>query len=246
VIALGIIAEQFLGLQQLYADGSVSVLCGMVDDQDHVTRCNVLLALLKIAHTAAGVDAILAVEGSYENVVEKCRWDEVEVKNLALELLYAVLKVQPAGITPMRLTTAIRVMRCLLEDETATIRQWSCNNLTVLTISNEGKRIAISEHVVGLLNTLLSDEETTVRAAAMGALMNISVTTEGKQLLFEQGGLEPMLAMLNHSINEVSLLNVVKTIANMAENPSCRVQLQGCVDRLRHIEQVRGLTVTAG
>merc|ERR1712195_359099 len=49
VIALGMVSEHHLGLQQLYADGSVAVLCGMMNDQDHVTRCNVFLSLLKVA-----------------------------------------------------------------------------------------------------------------------------------------------------------------------------------------------------
>eukprot|EP00658_Telonema_sp_P-2_P017113 TRINITY_DN16627_c0_g2_i2.p1 TRINITY_DN16627_c0_g2~~TRINITY_DN16627_c0_g2_i2.p1 ORF type:complete len:224 (-),score=66.02 TRINITY_DN16627_c0_g2_i2:136-807(-) len=43
VIALGMVAEQHLGLQELYAQGSVGVLCRLMDDPDHVTRCNVCL-----------------------------------------------------------------------------------------------------------------------------------------------------------------------------------------------------------
>jgi len=237
VIALGMISEHHLGLQQLYADLSIAVLCGMMNDQDHVTRCNVFLALLKVARTAAGVESILAVPQSFESVVEKCRWDDVEVKNLALELLYALLKVLPEGITQDRLCTAIKAMRALLEEVHAPLRQWSCNNLMVLTISMEGKELAITENVVGLLTKMLEDDESTVRAAAMGALMNITVLNKGKEGVYAAGGIEPMIAMLNHSINEVSLLNVAKTIANVAENPKARVALQGCVQRLRDIAE---------
>merc|ERR1712166_1140391 len=221
VIALGMVSEHHLGLQQLYADGSVAVLCGMMNDQDHVTRCNVFLSLLKVARTTAGVESVLAVPMSFESVVEKCRWDDVEVKNLGLELL----------------GTAIKAMRALLEEVHAPLRQWACNNLMVLTIRADGKELAISENVVGLLTKMLEDEESTVRAASMGALMNITVLNKGKEVVYETGGIEPMMAMLNHSINEVSLLNVAKTIANVAENPKARIALQGCVQRLRDIAE---------
>jgi len=237
VIALGMVSEHHLGLQQLYADGSVAVLCGMMNDQDHVTRCNVFLSLLKVARTTAGVESVLAVPMSFESVVEKCRWDDVEVKNLGLELLYALLKVQPDGISTERLGTAIKAMRALLEEVHAPLRQWACNNLMVLTIRADGKELAISENVVGLLTKMLEDEESTVRAASMGALMNITVLNKGKEVVYETGGIEPMMAMLNHSINEVSLLNVAKTIANVAENPKARIALQGCVQRLRDIAE---------
>lgn len=235
VIALGMMAEHHLALQQLYADGSVKVLCGMIEDEDNVTRCNVLLSLLKISHTPAGVEAVLAVEASFESIVEKCRWDDLEVKNLALELLYAILKRQPAGISAERITAAIKAMRALLEEPMPALRQWSCNNVMVLTISDQGKQIAITENVVGLMTKQLSDDESTVRAAAMGALMNITVHNLGKQQVLDHGGVEQIAAMLHHSINEVSLLNVVKTIANVAENPEGRLQLKGCVERLRQI-----------
>jgi len=160
-----------------------------------------------------------------------------QVKNLGLELLYALLKVQPDGISTERLGTAIKAMRALLEEVHAPLRQWACNNLMVLTIRADGKELAISENVVGLLTKMLEDEESTVRAASMGALMNITVLNKGKEVVYETGGIEPMMAMLNHSINEVSLLNVAKTIANVAENPKARIALQGCVQRLRDIAE---------
>lgn len=237
VISLGMIAEHFLGLQELYAQGSIEVLCGMMDDADHVTRCNVFLSLLKVAHTAAGVQSILGVQMSFENIVEKCRWDEVEVKNLALELLYAMLKIEPEISTEQR-TTAIKALGVLMEETEAPLRQWGCNNLMVLTISDEGKQIALDEGVVPLMVQLLSDDESTVRAAAMGALMNISVCNQGKRMLLRNDGIASMTAMLNHSVNEVSLLNVVKTIANVAECPEARGwSLQGCVAKLKELEE---------
>ena len=82
---------------------------------------------------------------------------------------------------------------------------------------------------MGLLTRMLEDEESTVRAASMGALMNITVLNKGKEVVYETGGIEPMMAMLNHSINEVSLLNVAKTIANVAENPKVWARAAGCL-----------------
>merc|ERR1711924_347170 len=117
------------------------------------------------------------------------------------------------------------------------LRQWSCNNLMVLTVSAEGKQIAIDEDVVPLMVRLLSDEESTVRAAAMGALMNITISKPGKRMLLRNNGIEAMIAMLNHSVNEVSLLNVVKAIANVAECPEARESLQPCVTRLKQLEE---------
>eukprot|EP00656_Telonema_subtile_P001311 TRINITY_DN1059_c0_g1_i10.p1 TRINITY_DN1059_c0_g1~~TRINITY_DN1059_c0_g1_i10.p1 ORF type:complete len:410 (-),score=70.72 TRINITY_DN1059_c0_g1_i10:165-1394(-) len=236
VIALGMISEHYLGLQELYAQGSIGVLCRMMDDEDHVTRCNVFLSLLKVCHTGTGVESVLAEPESYEQIIEKCRWDDVEIKNLALELLYAMLKIQPE-ITTERCTLAIKALGQLLEEQEAPLRQWSCNNLMMLTISTEGKLIAIAENVVPLLIRLISDDETTVRAAAMGALMNVTVSNPGKRLMLNNDGITGMLAMLNHSVNEVSLLNVVKTIANVAECPEARVELRPCVPKLRELEQ---------
>lgn len=237
VIALGMISEHYLGLQELYAQGSVGVLCRMMDDEDHVTRCNVFLSLLKVCHTGTGVESVLAEPASFEQIIEKCRWDDVEIKNLALELLYAMLKIQP-DITVERRTTAIKALGQLLEEQDAPLRQWSCNNLMVLTISTEGKQIAIAEGVVPLVIRLISDEESTVRAAAMGALMNVTVSNMGKRLMLNTNdGIPAMLGMLHHSVNEVSLLNVVKTIANVAECPEARVELQSCIPRLRELEQ---------
>lgn len=236
VIALGMVAEQHLGLQELYDQDSIRVLCGMADDSDHVTRCNVFLSLLKVAHTPAGVQSILDVEASFENIVEKCRWDDVEVKNLALELLYAILKIQPE-ISTEQTTLAIKSLGVLLEETEAPLRQWSLNNLMVLTISSEGKQIAIDENVVPLMVRLLSDDESTVRAASMGALMNITVCDQGKRMLLRNDGITSMAAMLNHSVNEVSLLNVVKCIANVAECPEAREGLLPCVARLKELEE---------
>jgi len=236
VICMGAVAEQHLGLRELYAQGSIGVLCRMMDDEDHVTRCNVFLALLKVCHTPAGVNKVLEEEGSFEMIIEKCRWDDVEVKNLALELLYAMLKIQP-GISTERIVLAIKALGELLEEHEAPLRQWSCNNIMTLTISTEGKQIAIAENVVPLLIRMVSDEQSTVRAAAMGALMNITVCNQGKRLILNNEGILPVMAMLEHSVNEVSLLNVVKTIANVAECPEARLELQGCVPRLRQLEK---------
>eukprot|EP00657_Telonema_sp_P-1_P009009 TRINITY_DN3198_c0_g1_i1.p1 TRINITY_DN3198_c0_g1~~TRINITY_DN3198_c0_g1_i1.p1 ORF type:complete len:447 (+),score=169.24 TRINITY_DN3198_c0_g1_i1:67-1407(+) len=236
VIALGVVSEQFLGLQELYTRGSIGVLCRMMDDSDHVTRCNVFLTLLKVCHTAAGVESVLAEPESYEHIVEKCRWDDVEVKNLALELLYAMLKICP-DMSTERIRLGIKALGSLLEESEAPLRQWACNNLTVLTISTEGKEIAICENVVPLVIRLIADEESTVRAAAMGTLMNVTVSKQGKRLVLTNDGITGVIAMLNHSVNEVSLLNVVKTIANVAECPQARAELQPCVQRLRDLEE---------
>lgn len=234
VVALGMIAEHHLGLQELYEQGSVGVLCTMMDDADHVTRCNVFLSLLKICHTVAGVEKVLAESGSFEQIVEKCRWDDVEIKNLALELLYAILKTL-TPVTQEQATRAIKALTTLLEEQEAPLRQWSCNNLMVLTISAEGKQLAIAEGAVPLIVRLLSDSESTVRAAAMGALMNITISKEGKRMMLDVDGIAAMMAMLYHSVNEVSLLNVVKTIANVAECPKARPLLAPCVARLKEL-----------
>jgi len=59
VIALGMIAESHLGLEEMCVSNSVKVLTEMMNDHDHATRCNVFLSLLKVCYTPKGVETVL-------------------------------------------------------------------------------------------------------------------------------------------------------------------------------------------
>merc|ERR1712159_466121 len=116
VIALGMVAESHLGLEEMCAENSIKVLCDMMNDDDHATRCNVFLSLIKACYTPKGVEVVLAQNRSLEVVIEKARWDDLEVKNLALELMYAIFKIQPE-LEVDRRHHAIKHLALLLEED---------------------------------------------------------------------------------------------------------------------------------
>jgi len=235
VIALGMIAESHLGLEEMCACNSIKVLCDMMNDDDHATRCNVFLSLIKACYTPKGVEVVLAQNRSLEVVIEKARWDDLEVKNLALELMYAILKIQPE-LEVDRRHHAIKHLALLLEEDEAPLRQWACNNLMCLSILEDGKKLCIVEHSVPLLVKLLQDDESAVRAAAAGALMNITVDNEAKSLVLKHGGAEALMNLLEDT-NEVCVLNTVKAIANTTELPDARVVFQACAQRLKDLSE---------
>jgi len=233
VIALGMIAESHLGLEEMCAENSIKVLCDMMNDDDHATRCNVFLSLIKVCYTPKGIEIVLVQDQSFEVIIEKSRWDDVEVKNLALELMYAILKIQPL-LEVERRHNAIKNLVLVLEDEEAPLRQWACNNLMCLSILEDGKKLCIAEHAVPLLVKLAMDEESAVRAAAVGALMNITVDNEGKSQVLQCGGVPSLMKLLDDG-NEVCVLNTVKTIANTTELPAAREILEHCAPQLKKI-----------
>lgn len=233
VIALGMIAESHLGLEEMCACNSIKVLCDMMNDLDHPTRCNVFLSLIKVCYTPKGVELVLAQTQSLEIITEKARWDDSEVKNLALELMYAVLKIQPE-LEVERRHHVIKNLALILEEEEAPLRQWGCNNLMCLSILDDGKQLCIKEHTVPLLVQLLEDQESAVRAAAVGALMNITVDNDAKSLVLQSGGASLLIKLLEDS-NEVCVMNTVKAIANTTELPAAREVLALCAPRLKEI-----------
>ena len=155
------------------------------------------------------------------------------MKNLALELLYAILKIQP-DLEVDRRHHAIKNLALILEEEEAPLRQWGCNNLMCLSILDDGKQLCIKEHTVPLLVQLMKDEESAVRAAAVGALMNITVDNDGKQAVMECGGVDTLMELLYDS-NEICVLNTVKAIGNTTENPKAREMFLECAPRLKEI-----------
>ena len=229
------IAEHHLGLEEMCGCNSIKVLCDMMNDNDHPTRCNVFLALIKACYTPKGVELLLVQHQAFEIVIEKARWDDIEVKNLALELLYAVLKIQPE-LELGRRHHAIKNLALILEDEEAPLRQWACNNLMCLSILDDGKQLCIKEHTIPLLVQLCSDEESAVRAAAVGALMNITVDNEGKNVVLETGGVEILMALLEDP-NEICVLNTVKAIANTTELPAAREIFHACTGKLKELSE---------
>jgi len=235
VIALGMIAESHLGLEEMCATNSIKVLCDMMNDNDHPTRCNVFLSLIKVCYTPKGVELVLAQSQSLEVITEKARWDDSEVKNLALELMYAVLKIQPE-LDVDRRHLVIKNLALILEEEEAPLRQWACNNLMCLSILDDGKELCIKEHTVPLLVRLLEDEESAVRAASVGALMNITVDNEAKSIVLQSGGASLLIKLLDDS-NEVCKLNVVKAIANTTELPAAREVFLLCAQQLKQLSE---------
>jgi len=227
------IAESHLGLEEMCQCNSIKVLCDMMNDTDHPTRCNVFLALIKICYTPKGVELLLVQHQALEIVIEKARWDDIEVKNLALELLYAILKIQPE-IEIERRHNAIKNLALILEDEEAPLRQWACNNLMCLSILDDGKQLCIKEHTIPLLVQLMEDEESAVRAAAVGALMNITVENEAKNVVLETGGVDVLMSLLEDP-NEICVLNTVKAIANTTELPAARELFHDCTDKLKNL-----------
>jgi len=233
VIALGMIAESHLGLEEMCACNSIKVLCDMMNDEDHATRCNVFLSLIKVCYTPKGVEVALAQDRSFEVIIEKARWDDVEVKNLSLELMYAILKIQPE-LEVDRRHHAIKHLALILEEDEPQLRQWACNNLMCLSILDDGKQLCIAEHSVPLLVKLLEDEESAVRAAAAGTLMNITVDKEGKVQVLKSNGVPSLIKLLEDS-NEVCVLNAVKSIANSTELPAARKEFLICAPRLKQL-----------
>jgi hypothetical protein len=166
-----------------------------------------------------------------------------EVKAEALKALAKVYNVKEAFIQVLD-SQAMPVLTQLLANTSRNVLQGAAENIALLCFYSAGKRAAVANpETTQQLITLMSHEDTQVRIAVSAALMGITVDNAGKELLISNGGIEQILDCVHNEINDTVLINVIKTICNISENPAARPPLMDCVLRLQSIKEDKGANV---
>eukprot|EP00906_Rhabdomonas_costata_P020821 RCo030297 len=177
-------------------------------------------------------------EGCVPLCLEKARTGSDEVKVEALRALSKVYSVKEAFIEVLD-NDAVAVLTELLGRTTVpALVEVAAENLASLCFYSAGKRAACRDPttVVRLLDVLKAgDQDTAVRTATSSALMGITIENRGKELCLENSGCEVLLQCLEREQDDSVLINVMKAVCNISENPAARAKMQRGIPLLQTI-----------
>lgn len=235
--ALALAARDPNGREAMLRHDTAAEVSGALDDQSMKVRMNVLEAVLQF--TSATLPAVRAlVAARYPaTLVAKAASETVQCQPLVLRVLKNCVKANE-GLEDALAADAVLTCIELLRSESVEVRKEAATTLGFCCFAEVAKMSAIRQGGVEPLCQLLTDPSSDVRAAAAGALMAVTTTDPGKKAMEPAGGVQPLIDLLNDPSRLVKL-NVIKTVANVAVNPSIRGMLKTStvvLPTLEHLE----------
>eukprot|EP00039_Didymoeca_costata_P012020 m.171932 g.171932 ORF g.171932 m.171932 type:complete len:361 (+) comp15359_c0_seq8:201-1283(+) len=225
-------------------------LVDLFSDQVIIVRKNTLAVFQRVSKTQDGSKQLVSeklVSPLLEVVLKEAN---IEVKNRALETLHNVMKIDRATLLQEGAMDAFVSLVSKKDSDPETTRLAS-DNIMMLSVPLEGKQQACASGAVETLALVLSSvsrplnvhTNTThwygVIASACGALTSIAITTDGKKRAVACGCLVELGPLLDIDDERV-LLNAIKLISVLAEEPTGRKTLQPLVKRLTELKTFQG------
>ena len=220
--ALVTAAMDAIGREFMLRNSTASIIAAALDDSNVLVRSNVYEALLNFSRGPSPyLKSIIAAKYA-SMLVAKSANEVSEVQPLVLRLLYNCIKDE-TGMEDALSAHAVEVtIRLLGATVPTTVQKEAAATLGFLCFADTAKMEAIKGGAVEALTGVLSSGHVDIQAAAVGALMVITTTDEAKTLILSAGGIAPIIHLLTVKSSRLLLLNVLKTIANVAVNPAVR------------------------
>jgi len=246
--ALGRLCQEGNGREYMLKDGpsySVPVLLRLIVDAEPSVRKNALVAVLRLGKDAAGAPALVA-GGAVKLLVGRCTEESAELLSHVLAALETCMMMAEAGLTEAIQLGAIGVVSRLISAEsTADACEHACYCLATLTVGGAEKKAAMGEgcisHLISFISRMIQSGDDPmiekVATASAAALMSLTIDNEAKAEAVRAGAVKALAPLLQNAIetelavgidntNSTLTANVLKCMANMAEHPLGRKQLQ--------------------
>lgn len=225
----------------------VTPLSSMFTDNNDAVRFNVQRGLERVSSSIDGSELLVSL-GLVPKLLEALtREREVDIQSTILMTLASTMRVNTESLLEIG---AMSVFVSLLNSASIGIRRNAAQNIMALSFPLEGKKQACSVGAIEPLVTMLQQRPPTAPhsdgeewqsavAAAAGALMSITVTTQGKKQAISNGVIRALPALLEGADERV-VLNGIKLITTMAEDPAGRSQLLALVPKLTALKEYQG------
>ncbi|CAG5115190.1 unnamed protein product [Candidula unifasciata] len=218
--------DSFLKLETIYP------VANLFEDRKDIVRKYAHMCLLRISETPPGAASIVEAQLILP-LVEKLQKELDEIKELILDTLHFCIQEDIPSALEAR---AMQVITMLLKHDLAVIRGKAARDIMDLSVSLEGKNMAVECGAVQLLRHMLVDQSAEVRAKAAGALMMIAITTKGKYTAIHSLAIKPLTDLVD-DINSEVRLNAIKALTCIAEAPEGRRELLQYTNKIRNHEK---------
>ncbi|KAJ3112122.1 Radial spoke head 14 [Phlyctochytrium bullatum] len=208
------------------------------NDENDLVRKNLHDVFTKLTTQEAGVQNLL-MYNLLTPLVKKLPNERMDIQVMILDTLYQCIRLGREPWMPKEAidSDAMTVFTQILKTEPVPeTRVAAARCVMMLSFYPAGKQLAVKGDTVNVLIKMLNDRKAAVRAAAAGALMSITIDCEAKRIMVRENAVAMLMELLDDK-NESVLLNVVKTITNVAEDYRGRFQLHGCLKKLDALQQ---------
>lgn len=242
------VAREPNGRKLLLERNSVSVLKKMVQDTVEDVRANCLEAMLELGRDIKGADSLIE-HGCVELLVKRAPQEAAVLQGPTLAAV-RIMMMRPSGLTNGIETEGIGTMASMLAAPEASAREHAAWCLAALTVELREKAAARKGEAIGAVVSLLRVErDVATQTAALAALMSLTAENEAKtEAVRTHKVVEVLLPMLERSallelqgnMNPATCtqtVNLAKCIANLAEEPKGRKQLQPALAQLEPLTE---------
>jgi len=242
-------AGHAIGRDAIVSQGLIKALSGLFSDPSAVVRLNVHKTIERTS-TAQNAAMQLVRLNLITTLLDALKAErESEIQTFILKTLYNTMKVDTDCLLGNKaMDTFVDLIQSSGDLD---IRQSTAHNIMALSFPLEGKKQACAcgaiPPIVYLLEGSARPPTATdaakwfgVVSAAAGALMSITVTTEGKKLAIKAKALDTLPPLLECDDERV-MLNGIKLITTLAEDPAGRSQLLPLVPRLTELKDYNGV-----
>lgn len=258
--ALARIAREELGRQAMLPAGSVAVLLGCAADQALAVRLASVEAVRELARTNSGTRALID-HGFVKLLCERCRAapdggaPNAQLQCTALHALRQACQVE-SGHSEAISCGAVSLCVAMLAHEMEEAREQAAYSLAVLTVGQQEKAVALKESVMtSLLKMLHPSASVAVKTAGAATLMTMTNGTRFpngdnacKHAAVTEGAVSALVPLLqdglalelgramDHATSALTVY-VTKCIANLADHPLGRKQLQPALADLQPLAE---------
>ncbi|TPX43385.1 hypothetical protein SeMB42_g04128 [Synchytrium endobioticum] len=232
-----ILAGLAIGRRAFVGNEALKPISVLFNDEDLLVRHHAHTVFARVTIDLVAVENILT-HRLMSLIVSKIVSEQLELQVLGLQTLAQILRLGQKPRIPnhaLECEALTSLTGLLGREKAADIKIAAARCVMNLCFYADAKKLACEGRTLPALVELLGDSKAEVRAAAAGALMSITISVEAKKEVIAAGAL-PVLAGLLKDRNEHVLLNVIKTIANVAEHYSGRFQLAESVPTLEALK----------
>ncbi|RNF13987.1 uncharacterized protein Tco025E_05998 [Trypanosoma conorhini] len=238
--ALAFLLRETNGLDMFLAmDDEKAALSELLKALDDPSREVVILVLrvtiaCRAAYNAYEATLRLVKYGFIERCIALLRHEEDRVAATACSALVTIFAVKEAFIQFIRAGGMEEVTEALKRSDPFVVAE-AAEVVIQAAVYRLGKKAAVNHNTLVALQPYMLHDNLRVRTAVTGAVAQLTIYEPGKQQAVDENVATILLELLMQEEERDVLVNVLKTVVNVAEHPAGRRQLLGAKDRLLFI-----------
>ncbi|RNE99459.1 hypothetical protein TraAM80_08179 [Trypanosoma rangeli] len=238
--ALAFLLRETKGLDMFLAmDDEKATLCELLKALDDPSSEVIILVLrvtiaCRAAYNAYEATLRLVKYGFIERCIALLRHEEDRVTATACSALVTIFVVKEAFIQFIQADGMAEVTEALRRNDPFVVAE-AAEVVIQSALYRLGKKAAVNHNTLVALQPYMLHDNLRVRTAVTGAVAQLTIYEPGKQQAVDENVAELLLKLLMKEEERDVLVNVLKTIVNVAEHPVGRRQLLVAKDRLQFI-----------